>query len=236
MPDSPRDILTSFDERLASIDVTRPQRRRLSVKAVMLILGTILIVVLLPFLALVRLASLFYLRWSFPPWPALLTAAAITVGIVAVYAAWLSRKLTGRARFGMMGKWVALPLVAAYCGYSLLYVADANTKTSKVREYYRTLHPIVRVALSTFILADDDLVITDIARTPADYVAMDLPVRDASHHYRQRDGYVHAIDLRTIGRPQWRNWITQQYFRTMGFRTLRHVGTADHLHVGLDVK
>ena len=94
----------------------------------------------------------------------------------------------------------------------------------------------MRVALSTFILADDDLVITDVARTPADYVAMGLPVRDASHHYRQRDGYVHAIDLRTIGRPQWRNWITQQYFRTMGFRTLRHVGTADHLHVGLDVK
>jgi hypothetical protein len=60
-----------------------------------------------------------------------------------------------------------------------------------------------------------------------------LPVFEASLHFRQRDGYVHAMDLRTIGRGAVRNWTTAVYFRVLGFRTLRHVGTADHLHVSL---
>ena len=52
-------------------------------------------------------------------------------------------------------------------------------------------------------------------------------------HFRQRDGWVHALDMRTIGHGTVRNWLTAAYFRLLGFRTLRHVGTADHLHVSL---
>ncbi|MCH8920794.1 MAG: hypothetical protein IIA23_08850 [Chloroflexi bacterium] len=84
---------------------------------------------------------------------------------------------------------------------------------------------------SRAILFDRDLVVTDVRRIPSDYVAMGLPAREASLHYHQADGYVHAVDIRTIDRPAWRTGATALYFRFMGLRTLRHVGTADHLHV-----
>ncbi len=62
---------------------------------------------------------------------------------------------------------------------------------------------------------------------------MGLPVYERSLHFEQADGYIHAMDLRTLGRGEWRNRLMELYFRTLGFRTLRHVGTADHLHVSL---
>ncbi|MDH3458025.1 MAG: hypothetical protein OER90_14395 [Gemmatimonadota bacterium] len=239
MDNDTRRILADFDKRLERIDVSAPlgARRawRFRAKSIPRILLTLAVAVVLPFIVLVRLGSWLYVRWSYPTWVALGLAAGITVVLLALYAGWISRALTGRARLVTVAKWVAVPLVAAYCGYALLYVADTNTKTPEVRSYYRSLHPVLRIALSTLILADDALVITDVARVPEDYERMGLPVRDRSHHYRQRDGYVHAADLRTIGRPTWRNWLIERYFRVMGFRTLRHVGTADHLHVGLGV-
>ena len=70
----------------------------------------------------------------------------------------------------------------------------------------------------------------------ADYTRSNLPVRDRSLHFTQRDGYVHAVDLRTNGRSWLRNSFTRAYFTLMGFHTLRHVGTADHLHVSLPVR
>jgi hypothetical protein len=65
---------------------------------------------------------------------------------------------------------------------------------------------------------------------------MGLPVHDSSLHYAQPDGYVHAVDLRTIGRREVKNRLVQLYFALMGFATLRHVGTADHLHVELPLR
>ncbi len=239
MEDDTRRILADFDRRLQSVDVSAPPsgRRawRFRAKSIPRLLLTMAVAVVLPFFLLVRLGSWLYLRWNYPTWIALGVAAGITVLLLTVYGAWISRALTGRARLKTVAKWVALPLVLAYCGYALLYVADTNTKSAEVRSYYRTLHPVLRLALSTLILADEDLVITDLAREPDDYERMGLPVRQRSDHYRQGDGYVHAADLRTIGRPAWRNWLIEGYFRVMGFRTLRHVGTADHLHVALGV-
>jgi len=82
-------------------------------------------------------------------------------------------------------------------------------------------------------LLDGDLVVTDTRRTPVDYERMGLPTADWSMHYTQADGYAHAMDLRTIGRSGVRNWLTGLYFKALGFRVLRHVGTADHLHITL---
>lgn len=59
---------------------------------------------------------------------------------------------------------------------------------------------------------------------------------ETSLHFKLEDKYVHAMDLRTVGRPEWKNRITDGYFRLMGFRTLRHVGTADHVHVSLPLR
>ena len=77
------------------------------------------------------------------------------------------------------------------------------------------------------------LLAADAARTPQFYARAGLPSNESSLHLRQDDGFVHALDLRTINRPEWRNLLAELAFRAMGFHTLRHVGTADHLHVSL---
>ena len=92
---------------------------------------------------------------------------------------------------------------------------------------------MLRVAVSTAILVEPGVVITDMQRQADDYRRMRLPVNDRTRHYVQADGWVQAIDLRTLGHGELRNRSLQLYFRAMGFSTTRHVGTADHLHVQL---
>jgi hypothetical protein len=190
-------------------------------------------IVALPFIVLVRGAVFFYEHGHVPTWLALLVAALLTIGLVTLYASWLLRTLTGRKPVLLLAKWVALPLVVFYCGFSLLYLSRVNAKPD-VRAYYTTVHPLLRLALSTWILVDDRLVVTDMRRAREDYARMRLPVNETSLHYRQADGWVHAVDLRTTNRGWFRNRLVQVYFWMMGFDTLRHVGTADHLHVALD--
>lgn len=202
--------------------------------AVVAVRGTTLAV--LPFAALVRISVFLYLRHDYPVWPALAAGVACMVGLLTIYAAWMWRRLSGHLRLRLIARRLALPLVLAYCGYALLYLSGAHAKSERVRSYYTALHPLLRVALSTLTLADRDIVITDLARRPEDYRVMRLPVNDGSLHYVQHDGYAHAADLRTIGRSAVKNRLVQLYFVAMGFDTLRHVGTADHLHVELAVR
>ena len=133
-----------------------------------------------------------------------------------------------------LAKWVALPLVVFYCGYSLLYLASVHAKSAPVRAYYTSVHPLLRLALSTAILVDRDILITDSGRQPDAYGRMGLPEMSHSRHYRGADGWVRAVDLRTAGRGTLKNWSVQLYFWSMGFDTKRHVGTTDHLHVELN--
>jgi hypothetical protein len=191
------------------------------------------LILILPFVVLLRTAIYLYQQQDVPTWLALAGGVALALLVLTIYGAWVSKKLTRKARVGFVAKWLALPLVLFYCAYALLHLASVNAKTAEVRSYYTALHPLLRVSVSTFTLLDGDLVITDLARTPQDYVTMGLPIYEASLHYRQADGYVHAMDLRTLDRAAWRNWLMQGYFHLMGLRTLRHVGTADHLHVSL---
>jgi hypothetical protein len=62
---------------------------------------------------------------------------------------------------------------------------------------------------------------------------MNLPVFERTMHYPQPDSWVHAIDVRTIGHNAVRNFALAWHFRAVGLRVVRHVGTADHLHVEL---
>ncbi|MFV1981287.1 MAG: hypothetical protein ACC655_09060, partial [Rhodothermia bacterium] len=127
-------------------------------------------------------------------------------------------------------------LVAIYVGYTAMYISAANVKTDDVRATYTSLHPLLRLGVSTFMLADQEVVMTDAQRQPEDYARMGLPVNEGSLHFRQDgSGYVHAVDLRTNGRGEWKNFLMTLYFKIAGFRTLRHTGTADHLHVSLPV-
>jgi hypothetical protein len=189
-------------------------------------------IVALPFVAYVRASTLVYAKGA-PTWGAIAAGALITLALVALYASVLARRLGGRARMRKLAKWIAVPVVGTWCLSALFYLARINAKSDEVHSYFISVHPILRVALSTVILVDPDLVITDAARAPADYGRMGLPVNDRTMHYVQPDGWVHAVDLRTQGRSEIANRAVQLYFWMMGFSTLRHVGTADHLHVQL---
>lgn len=195
----------------------------------------VLIIVTLPFYVYVR-SSVYFYAHGVSPWLAVALGALLTAGIASTYASWISRRFSGRARASKMARWIALPFAAAWCGYAVVYLEGVNAKTDDVRSYYGAVHPVLRAALGTAILVDPDIVITDMRRVPEDYARMGLPVFDRTLHYRQKNGWVHAVDLRTRGRGAVKNAAIQLYFRSMGFRTLRHVGTADHLHVGLAVR
>ncbi|MEL6925882.1 MAG: hypothetical protein AAFO94_17705, partial [Bacteroidota bacterium] len=66
-----------------------------------------------------------------------------------------------------------------------------------------------------------------------DYKRMGLKTKRHSLHYQQPSGFVHAVDLRTNNRSWLRNFLLRSYFQLMGFNTLRHGGTGDHLHVSI---
>jgi hypothetical protein len=202
-----------------------------------LVLGLLkaLAVVALPFLVYVR-ASVYLYRHGADPWIAILVAATITCGIVAGFVILIARRFRGRARVPTVVKWAALPVVFTWCVYAAFYLSRVNVKSADVRAYYSAVNPILRVALSTIVLVDPDLVVTDMGRVRADYRRMGLKVNDRTKHYRQPDGWVHAVDLRTRGRGEIRNRVVQLYFWSMGFSTLRHEGTADHLHVQLETR
>jgi hypothetical protein len=200
------------------------------------------LIIVLPFAVLVRGSVFIYEHGGTPVWVAVLTAAFLTGGVITAYAVWLARKFTkaggrrggGRALIMPVAKWVALPLVVFYCSYSLLYLASVNAKSPPVRAYYHSVHPLLRLALSTLILVDRDMLITDTGRQPEDYTKMGLRSNARTRHYKQPDGWIHAVDLRTTGRGAIKNRGVQFYFWLMGFDTRRHVGTADHLHVELN--
>lgn len=192
--------------------------------------------VALPFAVYVRASVWLYLSAGLAPWMAVAVASLLTLGVVTIYATWLSRRFSGKARAATIARWVALPLALGWCGYSVLYLSRVNAKSDDVRAYYGSVHPVLRVALATAILGDPDLVVTDMRRLPTDYARMGLPEYQRTKHYRQPNGWVHAADLRTIGHGELRNRALQLYFWTMGFQTLRHVGTADHLHVQLPIR
>ncbi len=200
----------------------------------------IALIIVLPFAVLVRGSVFFYEHGKTSVWLALLTAGFLTGGVITAYAVWLARKLTsrggrgGRALVMPLAKWVALPLVVFYCGYSLVYLASVNAKSPPVRAYYRSVHPLLRLALSTLILIDREMIVTDTGRQPEDYSRMGLRMNTRTRHYKQADGWIHAVDLRTTGRGWVKNRGVQFYFWLMGFETRRHVGTADHLHVELN--
>jgi hypothetical protein len=186
-----------------------------------------------PFFVLVRVALSAHATYGAPTWLALMLSAAAVMAVLTAYAGWVVRRLAGRATYSTVAKTVAAPLAVGYTLYSLIFVSAGNTKTDDVRAEYYGLHPILRLAVSTLVLVDGDVLITDMTRLPEDYGRMKLPVVSSSRHLRQPDGYAHALDLRTRGRSFGRNLLTRAYFVMLGFRTLRHGGTEDHLHVEL---
>lgn len=215
------------------VDRRGGRRRRRWVRRVVRWGVTAVLLAVLPFVLLVRGGVFAYQQWGLGAWSSLAASAAATALLLAFYAWAVSRRLGAGKRLRKFLTRVAALSAAAFVLYSLVVIAGGNVKSDDVRAEYSSLHPLLRMAVSVFVLVDADAVITDAARTPEFYARAGLPANEASLHFRQDDGFVHALDLRTINRPEWRNLAAELAFRAMGFHTLRHVGTADHLHVSL---
>ncbi len=189
---------------------------------------------ILPFLVLVRLSTWLYLAKGMNGWLAIAGASVVAALLMAIVVVVVARRIG--ARPGRWILWTTGLMIGVYAMYLLLYISAANVKSTDLRSTYHHLHPVLRLSVSSFIVLDRNAVITDTERTPDDYQRMGLSVNETSLHYEQQDGYVHAVDLRTNGRTRGRNALTQWYFEGMGFSTLRHTGTADHLHVSIPLR
>ncbi|GAB5521858.1 MAG: hypothetical protein RhofKO_41090 [Rhodothermales bacterium] len=200
-------------------------------------LGLMVLALTVPVLIIVplRVAVLAYQAYQWALALSLLAGMAVASGSMIFLLSIGQRLVLGRWHLGRWTRRVTLGLVLAWVGYGLVSLSAEHTKSEAVQAAYHQLHPLLRLATSTWILADADLVVTDAARSRSDYARMGLPVNERSLHFPQATGYVHALDLRTRGRAEWQNRLVVLYYRSMGFRTLRHVGTADHLHVSLAV-
>ena len=196
-------------------------------------LAGFLLLLVFPFLMLIRLSLYLNTELGWNVWLSLLAGMGATTLVLVLYAGLLRKRLMGTWGVSRRMYKMLIALVVLYCGYSLMYLSGVNVKSEEVRNTYLSLHPVLRVATSSLILADGSLVVTDMARTPDAYLRMGLPALENSKHYRQASGYVEAVDIRTRGRPEIVNRLVQFYYWSMGFNTLRHTGTADHLHVSV---
>jgi hypothetical protein len=187
----------------------------------------------LPFYLLVRGALLASAGFGWPAWLAVGFGVALAALAASGACFWALRRLDLELSFAVLATRAVLPLVVVFCAFSLFHLSGSNAKSPEVCEAYPSLHPVLRLAVGMLRVVDGRIVLTEIERGPKSYAAMRLARPKGSSHYRQADGTVHAIDLRTAGRGMLRNGLVQLYFDVLGFETLRHVGTADHLHVRL---
>ncbi len=196
----------------------------------------ILVILILPFVVLIRGAVFLHEQYALFPWISILGGMIGSAAVLFIYFNFMYGRLTGQlGDAGLLKRSysVALIVVIVYSLPGLLYLSGGNAKHQEIRKEFTSLHPILRIGVSTVLVLDKDLIITDAKRLPEDYRRMGLKTKKESLHYKQRDGYVYAMDIRVSGRSALRNQLLQLYFKVMGFNTLRHVGTADHLHVSI---
>lgn len=223
--------------RATALSTEAPTRAKgpLHQRVITLLVGAV-VAVMLPFYILLRLSVYLNQTYQVWSWVSIAGGMVATVLLLMLYAAWARWRIGSGFKFSKGVARGLMVLVAMYVGYTAMYISGANVKTEEVRETYTALHPLMRLGVSTFMLADGEVVMTDAERVPEDYAKMGLPLNEGSLHFKQESGYVHAMDLRTKGREEWKNFLMTIYFKAMGFRTLRHAGTADHLHVSLPLE
>lgn len=185
---------------------------------------------------LIRGAVTLFLEYDWNAWSALLVSTLGTSVLMVIYFTFFYGRLTKkRTKISYLRRRFAISfvLVGFFVLHGVIFFTMKQSKTSEVQKEFHSLHPILRLGSSTIFLLDRKAIMTDAARVPEDYKKMGLPTAKNSLHYKQKDGYVYALDIRTKGRPEWSNLLLKTYFNTMGFNTIRHVGTADHLHISL---
>lgn len=213
----------------------RPVSAKRFAAAVAVFLVTLVLAVAFPFVVWLRLSIVLYADFGINHWVAIACGVAAATVVVMLYVWYLAGKLGVERIVTVSRSRAVIVLVGAFTIWSLLFISAANVKSPDVRTTYRETHPLLRMSLAALVVFDRRAVVTDMRRETAEYRRMGLPVNERSLHLRQKDGYVHAVDLRTIGRNELHNYLVASYFRAIGLRTIRHVGTADHLHVSLPV-
>lgn len=191
---------------------------------------------LLPFFILMRVGIFVSGKYGLNPYVALTIGAAATAILLFLYFTYWYGLITGRTGRGntLIRRWFLVALtLGGICGHMLFFSQQDNFKSKEVKAEFYSLHPILRIGVSSLVYFDQESVVTDMERKRSDYEKMGLSINEQSLHYPQKDGFVHAVDLRTNNRSFARNWLVKGYFWLMGFRTLRHTGTADHLHISL---
>jgi hypothetical protein len=205
-------------------------------KAVFSFLIKAILFIILPFIFLVRGSVYIHEKYEYLPYVSLLGGILVTSLLLLIYFfifyGLVFKKVGSGSTLKKVGITVFL-IVGGYCIHGLFFISSKNVKSPGLKNEIVDLHPILRIAVSTIIILDKDLIITDASRMPEDYRKMGLPTKSSSLHYKQKDGYAYALDLRTNRRGEIRNFFLKSYFKLMGFRTLRHGGTGDHLHISL---
>ena len=196
----------------------------------------LLVVLVLPFILLIRGAVFLHIQYQLSAFASILggiifSSTLLMIYFWLIYFKWFKKKYRPVSLVKVYG--VSIIIVMLYCLPSLSYLSNDNIKEKELKSEFRELHPILRLSLSTIILLDRSLIMTDAERNPEDYKKMGLSAKKYSLHFQQSDGYGHAIDIRVNGRSELRNYLIQLYFQGMGLNTLRHIGTADHLHISL---
>jgi hypothetical protein len=199
------------------------------------IFKTVLIFVL-PFLALLRGSVYLHSSYELGSFLSLFGGIIMSLIVIVIYMTWSFRKIT--SRIGGIGAFktrgiFAFLLIAGFCIHGLFFISGEHLKNPDLAKELRELHPIIRMAVSTWVIMDKDLIITDGSRTPEDYKRMGLKTKKNSLHYIQKDGYSYALDLRSKNRSIFANNLLRNYMRLIGLRTLRHSGTDDHIHISL---
>ncbi len=190
----------------------------------------------LPFVLLIRVAVWFHEQYHAFAWMSVFFGALVTAAVLFLYGSYVQHRVVQKdfsPKVLQRNYALALAAVLVYCANGVWSISAANVKEATVKEEFSTLHPILRLSISTLILLEKDLILTDAERKPEDYKQMGLDSKRASLHYEQSTGYTHAVDIRTKGHGWLRNKLIQGYFELMGFNTLVHKGTAEHLHVSL---
>ena len=221
------------EEKKVQKKAAKPKKRVNPISWLIRTLLTLVTVIALPFLLLIRLTLHLHVFEAFNIWMALAIGIGAATVVLLIYGAVIQHWITGSWNISRRKIQMFLLIVVLYSGYSLMYLSGSNVKSQDVASTYLSMHPTLRLATSTLVLIDQDLVVTDMGRTPEDYAKMGLPALENSLHYKQDSGFVEAVDIRTKGKPEWANFLVRIYYQSMGFNTLRHVGTADHLHVSV---
>jgi len=173
-----------------------------------------------------------YSNYSLNVWLSILFASLLVSFILTCYLSFYIWKKLRTINLKLIATLSLIPIILC-SSFLLLYKSEGNMKTNEISSSFKQLHPLLKIAINLISIMDNKIIITDIAREKKFYKHIGLSENNESLHFIQKDGYVHAVDIRTLYRSEFRNWIVKWYFRILGFNVLRHVGTANHMHVSI---